>query len=147
MQTAAHIESALWHTVILIDGDNSEVANRYKGFAAIKRNTEKLIGAFKSSAERAPPFISLRINAVSRDVEDGITTRNIVAHGAFMRNELPEAAFVVHEYRKRDGSFCQIPHVLTMQDIRYYVAEANGLLENALQVQIMAQAWYDAGKP
>ncbi|MES2666837.1 MAG: hypothetical protein V4712_12095 [Pseudomonadota bacterium] len=83
MQTAAHIELAVWQTTMHAEGIDPHSAQEYRSYVDLKLKTSELLSRFRRSANDCPTAIADRIHAVAQDVANGIETRNLVAHGAF----------------------------------------------------------------
>lgn len=69
MQTAAHIELAVWQTTMHAEGIDPHSAEEYRGYVGLKLKTTELIDRFRKSAECCPIAISDRIRSVAVEVE------------------------------------------------------------------------------
>ena len=79
MQTAAHLELAVWQTTMHASGIDLYSAEEYRGYVGIKLKTQELLDRFRNSADGCPQVIADRIRSVADEVALGLETRNLTA--------------------------------------------------------------------
>lgn len=131
LQTAAHIESEGWQTVMHADGIDVRSRADFLEYVELKRHTRDLLARYRACADRCPDPIAAPIRAAAKRVEDGLETRNLAAHGAFFWDDEQAKLRAVHYFSLGSGKdrelFQQTGH-FTLADIQGMLDEASQLL-------------------
>ncbi|WP_324754619.1 hypothetical protein [Roseovarius sp. Pro17] len=138
MQSCAHIELASWHIVQLAQGYELYTPARIEHFLKVKMSTSKLVEALRRSNSYGPVGIQLRIRLAAIRVKQGMTNRNLAAHGAWFHNDGKGALSVEHYFQQRVGDAKQWMHVdenISHRQIDEAVEEADLLLRELIDIR------------
>jgi hypothetical protein len=152
MQTAAHIELAVWQTTMHAEGIDPHSVEEYRGYVGLKLKTSELIRRFKESAEGCPITIANRIGAVADEVERGVETRNLAAHGAFfMEDESKGTLGSAHYFARGKGKareLFEVKQTVSRQEVEEAIKIANQLLHDVIALRQTVIDWrYPDGMP
>lgn len=152
MQTAAHIELAVWQTTMHAEGIDPHSAEEYLGYVGLKLKTQELLERFRNSAERCPPFIAGRIRAVSDEVASGLETRNLAAHGAFFWDDQSQGTLGAAHYfargRGKARELFEVKQTVSRQQVEETIQVANQLLHAVIALRSAVIDWrYPNGMP
>jgi hypothetical protein len=152
MQTAAQIELAVWQTTMHAEGIDPHSVEEYRGYVGLKLKTTELIRRFKESAQRCPTTIAKRIGAVAAEVERGVETRNLAAHGAFFVEDETEGTLgAAHYFARGHGKareLFEVKQTLSRHDVEEVIKIANQLLHDVIALRQTILDWrYPDGMP
>jgi hypothetical protein len=143
MQTAAHIELAVWQTTMHAEGIDVYSAEAYRDYVALKLSTQGLLKRFRASASFCPGWIAERIFALADQVEQGLETRNLAAHGAFYWEG--ESAIGAAHYLARGTraarEYFEVQQTGTRQDAEDTLRAADQLLNELIALRSMVYEW------
>lgn len=145
MQTAAHIELAVWQTTMHAEGIDPHSPEEYLGYVALKLKTQELLERFRNSAEKCPPFIASRIRAVADDVATGLETRNLAAHGAFFWDDQSQGNLGAAHYfargRGKARELFEVKQTVSRQQVEETIQGANRLLHEVIALRSAVIDW------
>jgi hypothetical protein len=152
MQTAAHIELAVWQTTMHAEGIDQHSAEEYRGYVGLKLKTQELLDRFRSSADHCPADIADRIRAVAQEVANGIETRNLAAHGAFFWEDQTQGTLGAAHYfargRGKARELYEVKQTVSRQVVEETIQVANKLLHDVIDLRAAVIEWrYPAGMP
>lgn len=152
MQTAAHIELAVWQTTMHAEGIDPHSAAEYRGYVGLKLKTQELLDRFRSSADKCPPVIAARIRAVAEEVARGLETRNLAAHGAFFWEDQNEGTLgAAHYFARGKGKvreLYEVKQTISLQQVEEAIQVANQLLHAVIALRSAVVDWrYPDGMP
>lgn len=143
MQTAAHIELAVWQTTMDAEGIDVHSVEAHRQFVAIKLSTGGLLKRFRESASFCPGWIADRIRALADQVEQGLETRNLAAHGAFYWEGEGQIGAAHYFGRGPRGAreYFEVQQPATRQVVEETIQVANQLLHEVIALRSMVYAW------
>jgi hypothetical protein len=152
MQTAAHIELAVWQTTMHSEGIDPHSAEEYRGYVALKLKTQELLARFRSSADLCPPMIAERIRSLADEVAKGIDTRNLAAHGAFFWEDQKEGTLGAAHYfargRGQARELFEVKQTVSRQAVEETIQVVNQLLHDVIALRTAVIEWrYPDGMP
>ena len=154
MQTAAHIELAIWQTTMHAEGIDLHSAEEHRNYIEIKFKTGLLVKRYRECASRCPPEIAARIRAVVDHVEEGLETRNLAAHGVFFwEDEAIGKIGAAHYYARgkiKDGTrqVFEIIEPITRELAEETLRIADQQLHEVIAIRTAVIAWrYPDGMP
>ncbi|MEZ5797258.1 MAG: hypothetical protein R3D63_07160 [Paracoccaceae bacterium] len=152
MQTAAHTELAVWQTTMLAEGIDPHSPVDYRGYVNIKLRTAELLRRFRGSAASCPAWLADRIQEVADEVERGLETRNLAAHGAFFLDDPGKGTLGAAHYfargQGRDRELFEIKQAVTRQQVEDAIRAGNQLLHSVIALRQAIQDWrYPNGTP
>jgi hypothetical protein len=143
MQSFAHVEFAVWRTVMFADEIDVYSHEAYLAYLPVKRETTKLAPSLRKASSRVPAHIGLRLCLLAAKIDEVLPTRNLVAHGAFFVDG--DAYGVLHFIRrnaKPKPQWEEIVGPITEQSTVRGIAEVDLLLKDAVEVRLMVEAWW-----
>lgn len=152
MQTAAHIELAIWQITMHAEGIDLYSTDQYRDFVGVKISTDGLLKRFGESAEGCPDQLAARILALAEKIEQEKETRNLAAHGAFFweddgKGTVGAAHYLGRGPRKARELF-EVTQSINRQDVELAILAANQLLHDAVALRRDVVAWrYPDGMP
>jgi hypothetical protein len=145
MQTAAHIELAVWQTTMHAEGVDPHSAEEYRDYVGLKLKTQGLLERFRNSASGCPEVISDRIRAVADEVEKGIETRNLAAHGAFFWDDEKQGTLGAAHYfargRGKARELFGVKQTVGRQAVEDTIQVADKLLHDVIALRSMVIDW------
>lgn len=152
MQTAAHIELAVWQTTMHAEGIDPHSPEEYREYVALKLDTRDLLKRFRESADKCPPFIANQIRSVADEVASGLETRNLAAHGAFYwEDQSPGALGAAHYFARGRGKareLFEVKQTVSRQQVEDTINAANQLLHAVIALRTTIMDWrYPSGMP
>lgn len=152
LQTAAHIELAVWTTTVHADGVDLQSADQHREYAAIKISTHALLERFRKSAANCPDTIADRIKTLADEISIGLEPRNMAAHGAFFPNvDSPGTLGTAHYFARGRGKERQIfeaTQTITRSDVENALNVADQLLTDIIKLREDVCDWrYPDGIP
>lgn len=152
MQTAAHIELKVWQTTMHAEGIDPHSAEEYRDYVGLKLKTMELLKRFRKSAECCPTAIADRIRSVAIEVERGVETRNLAAHGAFFWEDQSQGRLgAAHYFARGKGKareLFEVKQTVTRQAVDETIQVANQLLHNVNALRQTVVDWrYPNGMP
>ena len=152
MQTAAHIELAVWQTTMHAEGIDPHSPEEYRGYVGLKLKTHELLQRFRGSASKCPPFIAGRIRSVADEGENGLETRTLAAHGAFFWKDDSQgtlgAAHYVARGRGKARELFEVKQTIGRQQVEEATKVANQLLHSVIGLRTAVIDWrYPNGMP
>ncbi len=145
MQTAAHIELAVWQTTMHAEGVDAHSAEEYRNYVALKLSTKELICRFRKSGIGCPPFIAERIRSVADEWANGLETRNLAAHGAFFWSDQDQGTLGAAHFFARGptkaGKLFEVTQSITRQQAEDALSSANQLLHEVIALRQMVIEW------
>ena len=152
MQTAAHIELAVWQTTMHAEGIDPHSAEEYRGYVGLKLKTQELLDRFRGSADRCPADIADRIRSVANEVANGIETRNLAAHGAFFWEDMAQGTLgTAHFFARGKGKLrelFEVKQTVSRQVVEETIQVANQLLHDVIALRAAVIDWrYPNGMP
>jgi hypothetical protein len=152
MQTAAHIELAVWQTTMHAQGIDPHSPEEYRGYVQLKLRTSELLRRFRESASKCPEPLANRILAVADEVERGLETRNLAAHGAFFVDD-PEtgtlgAAHYFARGQGKDRGLFEVKQTVTRREVEDAIRVGDQLLHSVISLRQATIEWrYPDGIP
>jgi hypothetical protein len=152
MQTAAHIELAVWQTTMHAEGIDPHSPEEYKGYVELKLKTQELLDRFRKSANGCPLFIASRIRALADELAKGIEVRNLATHGAFFREDenhgILGAAHYFARGRGKARELYEVKQTISREAVEEIIQIANQLLHEVIDLRAMVIDWrYPRGMP
>lgn len=152
MQTAAHIELAVWQTTMHAEGIDPHSVEEYREYVGLKLDTRELLKRFRESAEKCPPFIANRIRAVADEVASGLETRNLAAHGAFYWEDQNQGTLGAAHYfargKRKERELFEVKQTVSRQQVEETIQVANQLLHSVIALRTAVIDWrYPDGMP
>jgi hypothetical protein len=152
MQTAAHIELAVWQTTMHAEGIDPHSSEEYRGYVGLKLQTTELLKRFRGSAATCPAAISERILAVADEVERGTEIRNLAAHGAFfVDDEIQGTISAAHYLARGKGKTREVfefQQIISRELVEETLQIANQLLHDVIALRTTVVEWrYPDGLP
>ena len=152
MQTAAHLELAVWQTTMHASGIDLYSAEEYRGYVGIKLKTQELLDRFRNSADGCPQVIADRIRSVADEVALGLDTRNLAAHGAFfVEDETQGTLGAAHYFARGRGKareLFEVKQTVSRQVVEETIQVANQLLHDVIDLRAAVIDWrYPDGMP
>ena len=152
MQTAAHIELAVWQTTMHAEGIDPHCAAEYREYVNLKLKTSGLLARFRASADVCPPFIADRIRAVAVEVAKRLETRNLAAHGAFYWDDQGQGTLGAAHYfargRGKARELFEVKQTVGRQQVTETIQAANELLHAVIALRNAVIEWrYPDGMP
>ena len=135
MQSAAHLELAVWQIVMAADNSGPPTVERFRDHLATKAFTPSLIKSLRRSAELVPPQLGIRIKVLASRISEGLETRNLVAHGALIRKG--DSVAVSHYFsrgKKADRVWYEAQDKITARQAREAIDEIDRLLREAIDI-------------
>ena len=152
MQSAAHIELAVWQTTMHAEGIDPHSAEEYRGYVGLKLKTQELLDRFRGSADHCPPAIAHHIRSVADEVARGIETRNLAAHGAFFWEDQTQGTLGAAHYfargRGKARDLFEVKQTVSRQAVEETIRVANQLLHDVIALRAAVIDWrYPNGMP
>ncbi|MFN3992162.1 MAG: hypothetical protein ACK4IU_04560 [Tabrizicola flagellatus] len=145
MQTAAHIELAVWQTTMHAEGIDPHSVEEYRGYVSLKLKTQELLSRFRNSAKNCPNTIAERILSLAADVESGLETRNLAAHGAFyFEDHLNGTLGAAHYFARGKGKereLFEVKQSITKQQVDETIRIADRLLHDVIALRKLVIDW------
>ncbi len=152
MQTAAHIELAVWQTTMHAEGVDPHSPEEFRGYVGLKLQTTELLKRFRGCAANCPMVISEQICEVANNVEQGIETRNLAAHGAFFwENQSQGILGAAHYFARGKGKsreLFEVKQTVSRQMVEETIQVANKLFQDVVALRDRVIDWrYPHGRP
>jgi len=141
LQSAAHLELAVWQIVMYADGEFEPVQQKFIDYLEVKKVTPKLVSQLKKSVPKLPPHLGIRISILATNIENGLVNLNLAKHGAFFldKSELG----VAHYYpqgRGSDRKWFKPNEKVSRRVISTAIEEIDGLLREAVSIREAIEA-------
>ena len=152
MQTAAHIELAVWQVTLHIEGFDPHSAKKHPNYVSLKLNTQELLRRFRGCGGVCPQALAHLIHDVAERVAEGIETRNLAAHGAFFWDSETEGTLGAAHYFARgrggDRQFLEVQQTFSRATVDETIQVANQLLHDVIALREQVIEWrYPNGLP
>ena len=151
MQTAAHIELAVWQITMYAAGIDHYSTDEYREFVAVKISTDGLLKRLRQSADNCPEPLAGRISALAEQIEQGKEIRNLAAHGAFFWEDQEGTLGAAHYFSRgprKAREFFEVTQSVSRHEVESAIESANQLLHNAIALRRDIIAWrYPDGMP
>ena len=138
LQSAAHLELAIWQIVMLADGVDENSIPHLKKSLEIKKITPKLVQQLRRCSTKCHVSVGLRICALAEKISIGIENRNLVAHGAFFLDEETDYVKVAHYFprgKKLDRQWFEYNETISDRVIKTAIEEIDLLLREAVSIR------------
>jgi len=136
MQTASHIEWAPWQSLCLIDPRQLGRAENEHSLKVLKskRIVKKLLEEYRAAGKTCPEPIAKRIAVLAELIDQGLPDRNLVAHGAFLRNPDTEEVTVWRFTKSQLGLEGIQEEIVTDQLIAEALRSIDAILLEAIEI-------------
>ena len=133
LQTCAHIELVAWRLVQMVNGVDVNSTADIEKYLKLKLQTRQIVDQLKEAALRCPAPIGLRMLLLARRLNEGLMSRNMVAHGAWRLHSTGRLE-VEHYYRGADKTFRYVSQRFGARQIEAAVEDADLLLREAVDL-------------
>jgi hypothetical protein len=152
MQTVAHIELAVWQTVMHAEGIGLHSPEEFRTYIGLKLKTQELLDRFRGCASKCPPDIAAKIRDVANQIASGSEARNLAAHGAFyMEDETQGTLGAAHYFARGRGNareFFEVQQTINRRAVEEAIGIANQLLHAVIDLRKEVIEWrYPDGMP
>jgi hypothetical protein len=152
MQTAAHIELAVWQTTMHAEGIDPYSAEEYRDYVELKLSTSELLKRFRKCATGCPQIVADRISSVADEVAKGLETRNLAAHGAFFIEDDAQGILGAAHYfgrgTRKTRELFEVKQTVNRQVVEDALKVADQLLHDVIVLRAMVIDWrYPNGMP
>ena len=138
MQTAAHLELAIWQIVNLVNGIDETSSKAFTDSLETKRRTDKLVRELRACASQCRLGLNLRVTNLANKISSGLAHRNLAAHGAFFveagSGSLKVSHFISQGSRPNKEWFSTVES-LSLEAIDEAVEEIDLLLREAVSIR------------
>jgi hypothetical protein len=152
LQTAAHIELAVWQITMYAEGCDLSSVEEFRGYVELKLGTKGLLQRFRHSGSGCPENIAARMLDISDQIARGLETRNLLAHGAFFVDDPSTGSLgAAHFFARRQGSareLFEVRQTVVQVDIEKAILQADQVLHAVIALRTDVIAWrYPASLP
>ena len=144
IQTCSHIELAIWHIMMIAENFDYRDQASFNRFLHLKLNTWPLIKSFKVAARRCPPHVAIRIHLLAREIQEGLLSRNAVAHGAWHLDRATDQLRVEHYFKfgnNKPPDYRHLVEPISEREVRSSVEAADRLLREAVQIRELIETF------
>jgi hypothetical protein len=138
LQSAAHLELAVWQIVMYSDGQFEPEPNILIEYLETKKHTPVLVDQLKKSVAKLPPSIGIRVSMLASKISQGLQNRNLAAHGAFFVDSSSSNLHVSHYYaegKKPNRKWYEANERIPRRTIVQAIEEIDGLLREAVSIR------------
>ena len=138
LQSAAHLELAVWQIVMLADGVDQTSIAQFTDSLEVKKVTPKLVEQLQRCSTKCHASVGVRICALATKMADGIQNRNLVAHGAFFIDNDTNSVQVAHYFPrgvKSNRQWFEVKEVISDRMVNAAIEEIDLLLREAVSIR------------
>jgi hypothetical protein len=133
LQTCAHIELVAWRIVQMVNGVDTSSTADIERYLKLKLDTRGIVSQLRNAALRCHAPIGLRLMLLARRLGEGLSNRNMAAHGAWRQH--PSGKVEVEHYsRAKDKTFHYVSERFGTRRIDAAVEDADLLLREAVNL-------------
>ena len=133
LQTCAHIELVAWRIVQMVNGVDLVSLAEIERYLKLKLDTRGIVAQLRNAALKCHAPIGLRMMQLARRLAEGLSNRNMAAHGAWRQH--PSGRVEVEHYsRAKDKTFHYVSERFGTRQIEGAVEDADLLLREAVDL-------------